>query len=415
VIDEAIGGAPGTTLTERDRIDDFQSQVRQWFADHRPRDWRREQLNFSSSDYVAFQRSWFQELRRGGFAAPHWPQEWGGGGFSLPEQLVIHREFVRVDAPRTDLFVVSLNHVAATLMEDGSDEQRETHLPAILDGAVWCQGFSEPQAGSDLASLRTRAIRDGDHYVVNGQKIWSSMAHYADWCVLLARTDAAAPKHKGLSLFLLDMRSEGVDVRPIRDCAGEFKFCEIFLTDVAIPVANLVGAENDGWRVAQNTLGTERGTIMLEFAERLGHELNLLVDVCARRDLESGVRAIDDPAVRESLATLHGDSEVLRLLSERMVDNLVRGSGVGPEASVIKIFYSELLRRVVDLGVEIDGLDSHLAVRRPPGSLCESGVWMLDFVSSWMWTIAAGTNEILRTVIAERILGLPRESRGKTA
>jgi alkylation response protein AidB-like acyl-CoA dehydrogenase len=389
-------------------LEEFRQAVRVWCDEHVPRDWRAGQVGADANRYVAFQRWWLQELRDGGLAVPPWPVEWGGG-MTLAEQVVVHEELARANSPRLDLFIVSLHHTPATLLAAGTDAQRQTHLPAILDGQVWCQGFSEPNAGSDLASLTTRAVRDGDHYIVNGQKVWSTMAHYADWCLVLARTDPVAPKRKGISYLLLDMHSEGVDVRPLRNAAGEWEFCEIFMTDVVVPAANLVGKEHDGWRVAQSTLGAERGTMVLEFAEHLRHGLGMLEDLCATSELEAGLRAIDDPAIRETLATLHGEGEILRLLSDRVIDNLLRHGGAGPEASIIKVYYSELLRRVLTLAVEVDGLHAHVETRRPMGSACESGEWLLDFLFSWMWTISAGTNEILRTIVAERVLGLPRD------
>jgi alkylation response protein AidB-like acyl-CoA dehydrogenase len=373
-----------------------------------PVGWEAAQAGATTEEYVAFQRWWLGELRTGGYAAPHWPAEWGGG-FSLAEQVVVHEELGRANAPRLDLFLVSLNHAPATLLAAGTDDQRRRHLPAILSGEVWCQGFSEPNAGSDLASLTTRAERDGDTYVVNGQKVWSTMAMHADWCLLLARTDPSRPKRKGISYFLMDMRSPGVEVRPIRNSVGEREFCEIFLTDVRVPASALVGAENDGWRVAQSTLSTERGTMVLEFAERLGHGLELLVELASGRELVAGCKAIDDPAVREELAGLYIEATALRLLCRSTVDGLLRHGGVGPQASIIKLYYSELLQRLLATGVELDGLDAHLADTRPLGSACESGHWLLDFVASWMWTISAGTNEIQRTIVAERVLGLPRD------
>ena len=227
-------------------------------------------------EMLAFERSWLATLRDGGIAVPHWPAAWGGG-FSLPEQVVIFQELARADAPHLHSHYVSLYHAAATLLEVADDAQRARHLPAIADGTIWCQGFSEPEAGSDLASLRTRAVRDGDSYVVNGQKIWSSHAHLAEWCLLLARTDPDAPKRHGISYFLLHLGTPGVDVRPIRDLAGGRHFSEIFLTDVHLPAANRMGDENDGWRLAQRTLGAERGLTMVEHAERMAIAVDTLV------------------------------------------------------------------------------------------------------------------------------------------
>jgi alkylation response protein AidB-like acyl-CoA dehydrogenase len=387
---------------------ELRGEIRRWCEQHVPAGWEAAQAGATTEEYVAFQRWWLGELRAGGYAAPHWPAEWGGG-FSLAEQVVVHEELGRANAPRLDLFLVSLNHAPATLLAAGTDDQRRRHLPAILGGEVWCQGFSEPNAGSDLASLATRAELDSDTYVVNGQKVWSTMAMHADWCLLLARTDPSRPKRKGISYFLMNMRSPGVEVRPIRNSVGEREFCEIFLTDVRIPASGLVGEENDGWRVAQSTLSTERGTMVLEFAERLGHGLDLLVGLASRQELVAGRKAIDDPAVRESLAGLYTEATALRLLCRSTVDGLLQHGGVGPQSSIIKLYYSELLQRLLAAGVELGGLDAHLADTRPLGSACESGHWLLDFVASWMWTISAGTNEIQRTIVAERVLGLPRD------
>src|SRR5690606_24059183 len=212
-------------------LDDFRDSVRTWCREHVPAGWRAAQTGVDDEAFVAFQQSWFQELRSAGFAVPHWPAAWGGG-LPTAEQVVLYQELAAHDAPRLVLQFVAIHHAAATLLEAGTDEQRARHLPAILDGEIWVQGFSEPEAGSDLASLKTSARRAGDHYVVNGQKLWASGALHADWCLLLARTDPDAPKRKGISYFLMDMRSPGLDVRPIRQATGESHFCEIFLDDV---------------------------------------------------------------------------------------------------------------------------------------------------------------------------------------
>src|SRR4029079_10217824 len=212
---------------------------------------------------------------------------------SVPEQIVLYQELAAYDAPRLVLAFVGIHHAASTLLAAGSDEQRRQHLPAILDGEIWVQGFSEPEAGSDLASLRTSARRIGDSYVVNGQKLWARGGVYADWCLLLARTDPDARKREGISYFLLDMTTPGVEVRPIRNAIGDSHFCEIFLDDVCIPAANLIGAENAGWQVAHATLGAERGMTMLELAERLGNAgFRRLVATCP----------VDDPVVADRLA-----------------------------------------------------------------------------------------------------------------
>ena len=303
---------------------------------------------------------------------------------------------------------VSIHHAASTLLAAGTDEQRQRHLPAILDGEIWAQGFSEPEAGSDLASLRTTARREGDGYVVNGQKLWASGALHADWCLLLARTDVDAPKRRGISYFLMDMRSPGIDVRPIRQATGEEHFCEIFLDDVVIPASQLVGPENEGWQVAQATLSAERGMTMLELAERLGNAgFRWLVDVC-RRPGPAG-RPIDDAVVQDRLATLETEVTGLRRLCRGVVERHETGT-VGPaDASIVKLYYSELLQRMMDFGTEVAGLAAHTDLRKPISSGWESGAWVLDFISSWEWTIPGGSSEIQRSIIGERGLGLPRE------
>jgi alkylation response protein AidB-like acyl-CoA dehydrogenase len=389
-------------------LDEFRSHVRQWCQAHVPADWREAQTGVSEADFAAFQKAWFAELHTAGFAVPHWPAEWGGG-LSVGEQMVLYQELAAHDAPRLVLAFVSIHHAASTLLAAGTDEQRRRHLPAILDGEIWVQGFSEPEAGSDLASLRTSAKRVGDTYVVNGQKLWASGGMHADWCLLLARTDASAPKRRGISYFLMDMTSPGIDVRPIRNAVGDSHFCEVFLNDVVIPAENLVGAENAGWQVAQETLGAERGMTMLELAERLRHAgFRWLVQECARQG-PNGTRPIDSDLVRDRLAQFETEISGLRGLCRAVIEGHDTGS-VGPaDASMVKLFYSELLQRLTDFGAEIGGVDAHTVLKKPMSSGWESGAWVLDFIGSWEWTIPGGASEIQRTIIGERGLGLPRE------
>ena len=231
---------------------------------------------------------------------------------------------------------------------------------------------------------------------------------HADWCLLLARTDPAAPKRRGISYFLLDMRSPGIEVRPIRQATGAAEFCEVFFTDVAIPVGNRIGAENDGWRIAQTTLTTERGITILELAERMAAAVSWLVDP-ARDSRIGGRPAIEDPAVREELVTHQTEVDILRRLCRQMIADIERRGGTGPEASIIKVFYSELLQRLMAFGVSLAGLATHRNGSKPVSAGYESGNWMLDYVDSWSWITGGGTNEIQRTVVGERVLGLPRE------
>jgi alkylation response protein AidB-like acyl-CoA dehydrogenase len=377
----------------------FRQEVRAWCAEHIPADWRETQTGVDDEEFVRFQKAWFAELHSAGYAVPHWPREWGGG-LSVAEQVVLYQELAAHDAPRLVLAFVSIHHAASTLLVAGTDEQRRRHLPAILDGEIWVQGFSEPEAGSDLASLRTSARRDGESYIVNGQKLWASGGKHADWCLLLARTDPDAPKRKGISYFLLDMTTPGVEVRPIRNAIGDSHFCEIFLNDVSIPAANLVGAENAGWQVAQATLGAERGLTMLELAERLGNAgFRWLVQACP----------VDDPVVADRLAQFEIEITGLRGLCRKMVEDNEAGTAGPADASIVKLYYSELLQRLTDFGAEVGGLKAHTVLAKPMSSGWESGSWVLDFIGSWEWTIPGGSSEIQRTIIAERGLGLPRE------
>jgi alkylation response protein AidB-like acyl-CoA dehydrogenase len=389
-------------------LDDFRAEVRRWCADHVPTDWRPSQTGVSDAEFVAFQKDWFAELHSAGFAVPHWPVEWGGG-MPVDRQIVLYQELAAHDAPRLVLAFVGIHHAASTLLAAGTDAQRRRHLPAILDGEIWVQGFSEPEAGSDLASLRTTARRDGDAFIVNGQKLWASGGAHADWCLLLARTDPKAPKRKGISYFLMDMTSPGIDVRPIRNAVGDSHFCEVFLNDVSIPAENLIGAENAGWQVAQATLGAERGMTMLELAERLGNAgFGWLVDLCATPAAD-GSRPLDDGVVRDRLAQLEIELTGLRGLCRSVVEGHDAGA-VGPaDPSIVKLFYSELLQRMTDFGADVAGLPAHTVLAKPMSSGWESGSWVLDFIGSWEWTIPGGASEIQRTIIGERGLGLPRE------
>jgi alkylation response protein AidB-like acyl-CoA dehydrogenase len=389
-------------------LEDFRASVSEWCHEHVPADWRRAQTEVSDEEFVSFQKWWFRELRDAGFAVPHWPTEWGGG-MSAARQVVLYQELAAHDAPRLVLAFVAIHHTASTLLAAGTDEQRSRHLPAILDGEIWAQGFSEPEAGSDLAALRTSARRDGDAYVVNGQKLWASGAKHADWCLLLARTDPEAPKRRGISYLLLDLNSPGVDVRPIRNAIGDAHFCEIFLSDVRVPATQLVGAENAGWQVAQQTLSAERGMTMLELAERLGQSgFGWLVELCQAPAIAGG-RLIDDGWVQERLGYFESEITGLRLLCRSVVEQ--HGStAAGPaDASVVKLCYSELLQRMTDFAVQVAGLSAHTVLHKPLSSGWESGAWVLDFIGSWEWTIPGGSSEIQRTIIGERGLGLPRE------
>ncbi len=392
-------------------LDGYREQVHAWLRENAPPDWRQWMQRASDEEHVEFELEWLAKLHAGGYAVPHWPERYGGSDVGLGERVVLVEEMVRLDAPQLHLHRVALNHAAETLLHHGSEEQRQFFLPRILAGDKWCQGFSEPGAGSDLAAISTRAVRDGDDYVVDGQKVWSSYAGYARWCLLLVLTDREAPKRKGISLLVLDLQAPGVEVRPIRQITGESEFCEIFLDSVRIPADRLIGTENDGWSVAQTTLSTERGIGVVGLQQQLRTAFGLLVATATERPSANAARALDDPAVRDRLTRLHTEMEILGSLCQRTLVKLMREDTAGPEASVIKLFYSELLQRMTGFGTELAGLEGQLDQPIAKGSSWTSGVWIVDHLKSWGWTIGGGTSEIQRTMIGERVLGLPREPR----
>ena len=396
-------------LQELKDLEPFRADVRAWLVANLPGDWQDKMRGASEAEHVAFQKFWFSRMMDGGYGAPHWPKAWGGGGFSFAQQIVLYEEIARAGAPRLILYFIALHHVPATLLEWGTEGQRRRHLPAVLTGdEIWCQGFSEPNAGSDLASLRTRAERRGDRYVVNGQKTWSSNAHHARYCLLLARTDPKAAKTRGITYFILDLRTPGVTLRPIKQITGASHFNEVFLDDVEIPAENVVGQENNGWAVAQSTLSSERGLTILELAERMRVGFQLLL-----RDAQSqgpaGGRLIDDDEMRRRLVDVHVRIQALRFLVNDMLTQVLRGGKAGVEPSIIKIYYSELLRDFTALGVAIGGVGAQYQQSVLMGGGNETGYWMQDYLYSWAWTISGGSTELQKNIVSERGLKLPRE------
>jgi alkylation response protein AidB-like acyl-CoA dehydrogenase len=302
------------------------------------------------------------------------------------------------------LYFISLYHAAMTLMEWGTEAQKARHLPAILDGEVWCQGFSEPNAGSDLAALKTRAERHGDHYLVNGHKTWSTLGQHADYCLLLVRTDTTGAKQAGITFLLMDMKSLGVEVRPIRQITGDEEFAEIFLTNVRIPVANQLGQENAGWRIAQTTLNSERGLTIFELAERLSRSRWRLLDAMSGRDT-----AVLDDQFRREAVDVFIKIEALRALVSELMTRRLAAEEVGGSASIVKLHYAQVLREFTALGLRCSGLESQLLAPYTLGAGHETGNWSFDYMNSFMWTIAGGSSEIQRNIVSERVLGMPRE------
>ena len=345
----------------------------------------------------AYDTGWQRLLHDAGLAGLQWPVEFGGRGLPASQQLVYLEEYAASGAPYVGINFVGNAHAGPTLIAEGTDEQRRFHLPKILRGeSVWCQGFSEPGAGSDLASLRTRAVREGDEYVVTGQKIWSTRAHVADWCELLVRTDPDAPKHKGITWLILDMHQPGVEVRPMKTLDGESHFCEVFLDGARVPVTDRVGEENDGWRVTNVTLRFERGTA---FA---GHIITLRSQL--RRIVALAGDAIDRPDLCRRVGRLDARVEALWAMTQRCVTEAEATGLPSPLGSALKLGYSELGQAIARLGMELLG-------RRAigtDGNDTEDARMVHDYLWSFQYTIAAGTSQIQRNLIGERILGLPK-------
>ncbi len=389
-------------LSLREDLAAFRAAIRAWIGERLPSDWLDRLRGADHETYVAFQKWWFAELSRVGLATPHWPAEAAGVELPLSGQIVIYEELARAHAPSPTLYAFSIYHVPATLLHAGTEEQRATYLPGVQErGDVWCQGFSEPNAGSDLASLRTRAEKVEGGYRVNGQKIWSSNGADADFCLLLARTDPAAPKHKGISYFILDMRSEGVDVRPIGQANGESEFNEIFLDDVFIPDVGLIGKEGEGWGIAQATLAAERGIIIFELVERL----RLAMDAMLHKGVTEEPGWWRNDASRQQFLTLYSEMRGI----QRLIRQGMESEGDPLVASLVKVAYGELLQRYTDWVVRSGGLAAQVAEPLALGTGRHGEMPMPDYLSSYIWTISGGTNEVLRNIIAERGLGLPRD------
>jgi alkylation response protein AidB-like acyl-CoA dehydrogenase len=383
----------------------FRAELRAWLAEAVPahgeprerHDWpaRRE-----------YDTSWQRKLFDAGYAGISWPTEYGGRGASLTQQLAYYEEYARAKAPYVGVNFVGLLHGGPTLIVEGTPEQKARHLPYILRGEqVWCQGFSEPGAGSDLAGLRTAAVRDGDDYVVTGQKIWTSFAQVADYCELLVRTDPEAPKHKGISWLIMPMDLPGIDVRPLHTLHGSSEFSEVFLDGVRVPVENRVGAENDGWRVTNVTLRFERGTAFASEMVDLKRWLAEVADT-ARRVTDFAARAREDAHLRREIGHLQAEIDGLWYLLKLSIAEADESGVPGVGASAVKLFFTELKQRIGDLALRVLG---RAALSRSDVAGLPVEAFSHEALQSLSMTIAAGSSQIQRNIIAERILGLPKD------
>src|SRR3954447_3618383 len=366
---------------------EFRDEVRSWLeANHPGPTPEGDEAGFD------FRRAWQRKLNERGWAGLSWPEQYGGSGATLFEQAIFSEELARSNAPQM-ANVLGLAMGGPTVIGHGTDEQKERYLSPILSAdEIWCQGFSEPQSGSDLASLKTRAVRSGDGWVVTGQKVWTTMAHQAKWCMLLARTDLNAAKHRGLTYFLMDMEQDGVEIRPLRQITGEAEFNELFIEEVRIPDENIVGGENNGWSVAITTLMHERAGLAFALQVSVQIALRELME----RARELGVDS--DPVIRQRLAQVRIEAEVLRLNAYRGLTGTQKRGQPGPEGSLGKWHWAEVNQALTELALDLAG----------PSGVLVDGPWTYRFLRSRANSIDGGTTEILKNIVAERVLGLPR-------
>ena len=396
----------------------FRAEIRGWLEANLPRGWFDVGFEMSPAERKEFNASWPSTLFEGGWICSTWPSEYGGKGLTTMQGVVLSEEFARAKAPlRADFFGDTL--VGPTILQWGTEEQKQHFLPKILNGTMsWCQGFSEPNSGSDLASLKTSALLDGDEWIINGQKVWTTQGHHADYCFLLTRTDPDAPKHKGISYLLVPMKQAGVEVRGITQPDGTAEFCEVFFDNARCPKDNVVGGVNNGWKVANSTLAFERGMSATTGFRRFEEEHRLMVEAARERG------PIDDPGVRQRLAKYYTKIQILRVnglrsLSARL--NNSRDPGVAALGATNKMFWSEMHQAAMELALDIYGADSMLVNTGPT-----SGTWpgaardkrrngypvspmMSSFFFSRSETIWGGTSQIQRNIVGERALGLPKE------
>jgi alkylation response protein AidB-like acyl-CoA dehydrogenase len=382
----------------------FRDELRAWLATNTPKDWP-EWREKPLEESFAYLRAWQRRLDEGGWAAVSWPKEYGGRSATLMQQAIFWEEMARVQAPSM-ANALGLGLIGPTIIAYGTEAQKKRFIPKILSAEeIWCQGFSEPNAGSDLASLQTEARLDGDHYVVNGHKVWTSFGWVADWCELVVRTDPNVPKHKGLTVLLIDMKSSGVEIRPLRQITGESEFNELFFRDVRVPLENALGRVNDGWNVAVSTLMFERGSYGARLHLVFKRTIDRLIEI-ARTHRANGQSAAKDPLVRQKLAQCYAEIEIMRWNQLRAFSRISATGVPGPEGSIQKIFWSELNQRLQQIAQEVLGPYGQLM--KGDSRAIDNGLWSYGYLRTRGNTIEAGTSEVQRNIIGHFVLGLPR-------
>lgn len=387
--------------------EEFRKQFREWLN----KNFKGDKVLSSTAtleETVAVYRASQKKLFDAGYAGIQYDPRYGGRGGSMMEQIIVQEELASyADSHGLRVNAIGFGMAGPVINSVGTEEQKQEFLPKLLDGShIWCQGFSEPNSGSDLASVATKAVRDGDYYVVNGQKIWTSIAHLADYCMLLVRTNPDVPKHKGLSYLLLDMKQPGVDVRLVKQLTGESEFCEVFLDDVRIPATMLVGSEDEGWMIGITTLMFERVMGDLTAANRFMLEFKGIQKM-ARKMKRGGRSVLEDGVFRQKLAQSYIELMVLKYNGFRSLSNVIKKGIPGPEGSIGKILWSELHQRMTELAMEIEGPYNQLTKGSPLA--VDDGIWQYAFLRAKGNTIEAGSSEILRNTIGERVLGLPKD------
>jgi alkylation response protein AidB-like acyl-CoA dehydrogenase len=384
---------------------EFRLKARRWLEQNKPAGMVDRGFALPIDDQsVTLLRDWQRRLYDAGYLGISWPAEFGGQGKTIIETAIFNEEMARTRAP-APLNELGLSMGGPTILEHGTDDQKKRFVKKILTcEEVWCQGFSEPGSGSDLAALGTRATIDGDEFVVNGQKVWTSLGHIADWCMLLVRTDPDAPKHRGISYLLVDMHSPGIAVQPLKQLTGEAEFNQMFFEDVRVPRANLLGPLNGGWGVAITTLMNERATLSLATVMRFRNTFEDLVDL-ARTAIDRATNRISPELVRQPLAQFYIDVESMKYLAYRNFSRLKRGGTPGPEGSISKVLWSELNQRMNEFALELQGPCAPLSAGP---QVADDGRWQYALLRSRGNTIEEGTSEIQRGIIAERLLGLPK-------
>ncbi|MEY3924881.1 MAG: acyl-CoA dehydrogenase [Actinobacteria bacterium] len=393
--------------------EEYRQKVQAFLAEKLPSTWKGIG-SLEGEQLEEFVTQWRATLASTGYLAPGWPVEYGGGGLSALEQVIVAEEFARAGVPTggpNDVFGIQM--LGNTLLLFGSEEQKRHYLPRIISGEdTWCQGYSEPNAGSDLSNVGLKATLDGDQWILNGQKIWTSAGHLADHIFTLARTDADAPKHKGISFLLVDMRQPGIEVRPIKMISGESEFNEVFYTDAVVPKENVVGGINNGWAVAMGLLGFERGEAAATAPIRFQAELDRLLLLAKQRGVAS------DPRIRQRLAWCYSKVQVMRFIGMRTLTQFLKGHHPGPDGAIFKLYWSEYHKVVTELGIDILGLDALVPTGRKPSSAFQtddagapndSMSWAMTFLNARAGTIYAGSSQIQKNIIGEMVLGLPKE------